>query len=402
MGISRLMRLAAVAGLLASLAAPGVVLADDEEDFYKAMREKQRREKAIKEGKDPDAKPEPTKAAEPEPPKLPETASGWIATIKRLWDSEKPEEVKLVDDAVERLVVAIGGDATLRAKVSKTFEGYKEKEGAKLAAASLKDIKATRDSLRRVLVENRPLALKAIMDPRYTEADDCKLQPEVDKACKPLFDVWNDAVGYLIEKKRADLSRPAARLDRLAALLARIDEPLGRWEEGVSDGNAFLRQACSALIDIKKEEYEANKGVLSANEAIADADCDAESKSHVRVLNDYRMMLGRGALAINLALYKAATSHSKYQEKIGRIGHDIPGHPDGVTPQQRCKRAGYGGSVGENCLMGSRTGAEAVWQWYRAAEHHRAMIGNWVHIGAGHSGVYWTQNFGGGAGGRGN
>jgi len=120
MGISRLMRLAAVAGLLASLAAPGVVLADDEEDFYKAMREKQRREKAIKEGKDPDAKPEPTKAAEPEPPKLPETASGWIATIKRLWDSEKPEEVKLVDDAVERLVVAIGGDATLRAKVSKT------------------------------------------------------------------------------------------------------------------------------------------------------------------------------------------------------------------------------------------------------------------------------------------
>lgn len=381
--------------LLALVALP--VRADEEDDFYKALREKQRREKAIKEGKDPDAV-EPPKEAAPEVPKLPDTANGWISVIKRLWDSDKTEDVKLVEDAVAKLKGAIGSDATLKTKVAKNFEGFKEKEAAKLAIGALKDPKAAREALRKVLVDNRPLAIKAIMNPKYTEADGCKLQPEVDKACKPLFDVWNDPVGYLMSNRKLDISGAATKLDKLAAMLGQIDEALGKWEGGVENGDKFMRKTAADLLDIKREEYDANKGVLAGNEAIADADCDALSKEHVRVLNDYRMMLGRGALAINLALYKAATGHSKYQEKIGRIGHDIPGHPDGVTPQQRCKRAGYGGSVGENCLMGAKTPAEAVWQWYNAAEHHRSMIGAWAHIGAGHSGVYWTQNFGGGKG----
>lgn len=393
---SRILIILLALSFLATLAVP--VRADDEDDFYKALREKQRREKAIKEGKDPDAAVDPPKEAAPEPPKLPETASGWIALVKRAYGSDKPDEIKLVDDAVARLKEAIGSDATLKSKVAKNFEGFKEKEGTKLAVSALKDPKATRDALRKVLTDNRPLAIKAIMNPKYTEADDCKLQPEVDKACKPLFDVWNDPVGYLIAQKRADIAGSSAKLERLVKLLGEIDEALGKWEAGIENGEQFMRKTAADLIDIKKEEYDANKGVLAGNEAIADADCDADSKTHVRVLNDYRMMLGRGCLAINLALYKAATGHSKYQEKIGRIGHDIPGHPDGVTPAQRCKRAGYGGSVGENCLMGSKTPAEAVWQWYNAAEHHRAMIGAWAHIGAGHSGVYWTQNFGGGRG----
>ena len=398
MGISRLLNLIAIAGVVALLAAPVQIRADDDDDFYKALREKQRREKAIKEGKDPDAQPEPAKSAEPEPPKLPDTAAGWISTIKRNWNSEKPEEQKLFEDAVTKLREAIGSEATLRAKVAKSFEFFKEKEASKLAGAAIKDVQGTRDAMRRIITENRPLAIKAIMNPKYTEADDCKLQPEVDAACKPLFDVWRDPMQYLLEVKKVDLKPAAQKLDRLATHLTSIDESLGKWGAGVADAEGYLRLTCLAVIDLKREETSANQGTLAANEAISDTEVDAESKAHVRILNDSRMMLGRGALAINLCLHKAATSHSKYQEKIGRIGHDIPGHPDGTTPKERCKRAGYAGSVGENCLMGSATGDAAVWQWYRAAEHHRSMIGNWSHIGAGHSGVYWTQNFGGGGG----
>ncbi len=397
MRISRFILFMLCLALLSAFVVP-VRADDEEEDFYKALREKQRREKAIKEGKDPDAPVEAPKEAVPEPPKLPDTASGWISVIKRAWDSDKADEQKLVEDAVAKLKEAIGSDATLRTKVSKNFEGFKEREGAKLAAGALKDVKATREMLRKVLTDNRGPALKAIMNPKYTESDGCKLQPEVDKALKPLFDVWNSPVAYLILQKKADIAAPAAKLERLAKLLGQIDEGLGKWEAGIESGDQFIRKAAADLIDIKKEEYDANKGVLAGNEAIADGDCDAESKEHVRVLNDYRMMLGKGCLAINLALYKAATGHSKYQEKLGRIGHDIPGHPDGQTPAARCKRAGYGGSVGENVLMGAKTPADAVWQWYNAAEHHRSMIGGWVHIGAGHSGIYWTQNFGGGKG----
>jgi uncharacterized protein YkwD len=119
----------------------------------------------------------------------------------------------------------------------------------------------------------------------------------------------------------------------------------------------------------------------------------------VRVLNDYRMMLGRAALPINLSLSDASTRHSRYMEQIGRIAHNIDGHPDGRTPQDRARRCGYNGSVTENCLVGADNGETAVWQWYRSAGHHRNMLGTHSVIGVGHSGTYWTQKFGSGGGG---
>jgi uncharacterized protein YkwD len=140
--------------------------------------------------------------------------------------------------------------------------------------------------------------------------------------------------------------------------------------------------------------------VLDANEKVAGDTITDEDRRHVRVLNDYRMMLGKGCVSINATLCKATTGHSKYMNKIKQLAHNIDGHPDGRTPQDRAKRAGFGGSVAENCLVGAEDGEQAVWQWYGAAEHHRNMIGNHSIIGVGHDGNYWTQNFSGGSRGR--
>ena len=79
----------AVAILALIMIAAPALHAQDDDDFIKELRKKKQREKAIKEGKDPDAEPE---AKEPPKPKLPPTASGWVSTIKRKWDSDRDDD----------------------------------------------------------------------------------------------------------------------------------------------------------------------------------------------------------------------------------------------------------------------------------------------------------------------
>lgn len=381
---------------LVVLAAPSL-RAQDDDDFIKELRKKKQREKAIAEGKDPDAEPEEKAPAKP---KLPPTAAGWVATIQRKWDSDKAEERQLVQEAVEALKAAVGNEKELRDDVTKDFEGFKEEEAEKLIAAAIRSSNVTVDRLRQVLDENRPKALAAIMDPAYTEADGCKKQPEVDAACKPLFEVWRDPVGYAVAHHGLDLATPAGKLNELAALLGQIVEGLEKWPEGYDDAETLMRARGAELLNVKEKEYKANSGVLEANEKLEGGTLTDEDKRHVLVLNDYRMMLGKNALTINLTLCKATYEHSKYMNKIKQLAHNINGHPYGRTPQDRAKRAGFGGSVAENCLVGADNGDTAVWQWYGAAEHHRNMIGGHSIIGVGHDGAYWTQNFSGGGRGR--
>lgn len=371
-------------------------VAAQDDGFAEEMRRKKKREKAIAEGKDPDAAEEP---AAPAKPKLPTTAAGWVGTIKRQWNSTNADQLQLVREAAAELKKAIGTEATLANDLADDFKGFKESEADKCLSDALRKSNVTPERLRAVLEENRPLALKAIMNPAYTEADNCRLQPEVDKACAPLFGVWRDPVGYAIEHWKLDLTLPAGQLDGLATLLGDIVPGLEVWRDGElvrENALSYMRAKGASQLDIKQKEYAAAQKILDANDAMKDPILKDEDKAHVRVLNDYRMMLGKGVLTINVQLCKACTGHSVYQEKIGRIGHNIDGHPDGRTPQDRARKAGFAGGVAENCLMGAGDGAAAVWQWYNAAEHHRNMIGNHSIIGVGHSGVYWTQNFSGG------
>lgn len=381
--------------LVILIAAAPALSGQDDDDYIKELRKKKAREKAIAEGKDPDAI-EPT-STEPAKPKLPPTAAGWVSTIQRKWDSDKAEEQQLVREAVDALKGAIGTDAELAKKVAEDFAGFKEKEAERAVEGAISKSGVSVERLRAVLEENRPAALKAIMDPAYTESDGCKKQPEVDAACAPLFGVWRDPVGYAAQHYGLDLKTPADKLEKLAALLGEIVPGLEQWPEGVAGAEAMMRARGADKLNVKEKEYSANAGILAANEKLEGGTLTEEDKRHVRVLNDYRMMLGKSALTINLTLCKATTGHSKYMNKIKQLAHNIDGHPDGRTPQDRAKRAGFGGPVAENCLVGAGDGDAAVWQWYNAAEHHRNMIGNHSTIGVGHDGVYWTQNFSGGA-----
>ncbi len=82
----------------------------------------------------------------------------------------------------------------------------------------------------------------------------------------------------------------------------------------------------------------------------------------------------------------------------GYFEHDTP---DGVTPTQRMRTAGYTGRrTGENIAQGYSNPADVVQGWIDSPGHCRnLMSGGYTQIGIGyHRGGpgrhYWVQNFG--------
>jgi uncharacterized protein YkwD len=116
----------------------------------------------------------------------------------------------------------------------------------------------------------------------------------------------------------------------------------------------------------------------------------------VEITNEYRFMLGRRCVKIEDFLVNAARGHSEHMTKTGKFAHSIPGEPNGETPQERCKNAGYtSGTTGENISYNHTDPQGTFVAWYNSSGHHRNMISrNWVVLGAGFDGPHWTQNFG--------
>ncbi|MCC6574447.1 MAG: CAP domain-containing protein [Planctomycetes bacterium] len=317
-----------------------------------------------------------------------------ISTIKSKWTSERPADVKKVDDAFSGLKQAVAASEEDRAKVVKALKDVKEQAAAKAVAEAIAKAGVTRGKLRAILVKGRPAALEAIFDPKYTESDNNKLQPKVDEACQPLIAIWNDPVGYAAKNMKLDIATPAAKLDAFAARLGELDESLGKWEAGKAED--YMRKAGAPSFNIKREELEENDSLMRQNDSMKDKQITDATRAVVRAVNDYRMMLGKKALIVELKLSQAAQGHTKYLESVKKVGHIYEDHPDGKTPKDRCGKAGYGNAnVGENC--GRAPDAQAVvWVWYKAAEHHRGMVMGWEYVGAGNTNEYWVLNFGGG------
>ena len=117
-------------------------------------------------------------------------------------------------------------------------------------------------------------------------------------------------------------------------------------------------------------------------------------REHLRVLNDYRAMLGLNLLASDVRLYGAAKMHSADMAVHKFFSHDspVPGRSSFTT------RASLHGAAAraENIQVGTQDGAVAFDRWYHSAGHHVNMIGGHSHIGVGMVANYWTQKFGAG------
>jgi uncharacterized protein YkwD len=132
-------------------------------------------------------------------------------------------------------------------------------------------------------------------------------------------------------------------------------------------------------------------GSTSAPTKVLSAEAQA-----VQLTNAQRAQHGCSALRVDSRLRTAARAHSKDMHVRGYFEHNSP---DGKTPWDRIKAAGYTQAGAENIAMGYAT-AKAVVDGWMNSPGHRANILNCslkaVGIGVeyGSGGPWWTQDFG--------
>ena len=188
-----------------------------------------------------------------------------------------------------------------------------------------------------------------------------------------------------------------AESDALRAILGKHLPALGASPE---DGLKALEGTLRRLGDQVKgpgpdgkdrERHEYNRRVDAYNQAFSDPDVTAEVKEHVRIMNDYREMMGFRRLYLDARLCRAAKNHSAACDKAGKIWHV---GPDG-DPQTRARREGFPDKVAENVGIKYASPADIWWQgWFRSSDHHRiALAESWTGMGYGYVGIVGTQTF---------
>jgi uncharacterized protein YkwD len=116
----------------------------------------------------------------------------------------------------------------------------------------------------------------------------------------------------------------------------------------------------------------------------------------VQLTNQQRAQHGCSALRVDAALRSAARAHSKDMRVRHYFEHNSP---DGRTPWDRIKAAGYSQPGAENIAMGYATAQAVVTGWMNSPGHRANIlncslkaIGIGVEYGSG--GPWWTQDFG--------
>lgn len=262
-----------------------------------------------------------------------------------------------------------------------------------------------RRSLYQQLQAARQAAVQAIYDTALYPDDNhgAAGQPAVNERVDLVRQLWSDPFA-VIERTMPDLATQKQRLDDLTNLMRQLD-PGGALMpiEPVEPVLAEIRQAVNAQIDLRRMS-----GERALAERVAEverdnrqgrSDATAREVEFVTVLNNYRWMLGREPLRVNSRLTVASRKHGDYMKATGQFAHVIAGHPDGDSPSDRARRAGYAGGVGENITMASHghSPQSAFDSWYNSAPHHRNMLNDRYRvIGAGDSGSHWVTKFGNG------
>ena len=167
------------------------------------------------------------------------------------------------------------------------------------------------------------------------------------------------------------------------------------------------------------------------------ADCSAEAREQIRLLNAYRRMIGYSAsvktdtpiqagmdevallktlaaatlvdrkpihaLRIDKRLVAAAEGHARGMADGGYFSHMTPEHLGQAgtrSPAERIARAGYGATaMSENIAAGAKTAAQAHALWLLHRTKHQILLGPWSDVGVAHTKDRWVQNFGAGDGG---
>ncbi len=280
----------------------------------------------------------------------------------------------------------------------------------------------------RDLAERRQAALALIFDeeryfypynPPECPSERAKLYPGVQREVMRLVgavrELWNENPQVKLPPEfRSALEelRWARRRAGLNGVELGAGVALPAWLEWLDLDKASTDLRGCALDKVQRDDIARSRAVLRLNEERAArylkdaktgkyddaaAQLSVAERDQIAITNEYRVMLGRRALAFDPRLQSAAQGHSDWMSKMGVLSHDED-DPTRRTVAQRLRLAGYGdGGGGENCSMG-RPGAEDTHVgWMGSSGHHRNLLhAGHTEMGSALSGAYWTQNFGAG------
>ena len=151
-----------------------------------------------------------------------------------------------------------------------------------------------------------------------------------------------------------------------------------------------------ALDETEWEIIDSSASIMDYNTRVETTASRNESEQVV-ITNQYRMMMGRRALALNELILQAARGHSEWMSLTGTFSH-FQDRDETRTPVDRMALAGYDKGSGENIHMGAGSPMGAHNGWYHSSGHHRNMLApSHTEMACGVVGRYWTQNFGGGS-----
>ncbi|MCD4656953.1 MAG: FHA domain-containing protein, partial [Planctomycetes bacterium] len=129
-------------------------------------------------------------------------------------------------------------------------------------------------------------------------------QPWVDEAVNKLGEIWEDP-----------------QFGRIDILLSKI---LSMFKEFIDIVDANSRyhnpEEDQKIMDEVSRQLEDDK-ILRDNASAGPSYCTPNEKAHVRIVNDYRIMLGRSPLRINSQLCTASRRHSEYMKASGKFAH---------------------------------------------------------------------------------
>jgi uncharacterized protein YkwD len=114
----------------------------------------------------------------------------------------------------------------------------------------------------------------------------------------------------------------------------------------------------------------------------------------LRLTNVERVKAGCGPLHADARLTAAAQGHSTDMATRNYFSHITP---EGQTPWDRARAAGYANPSAENIAMGYPTPADVMAGWMKSDEHRQNILNCASHalgVGFDDRGNYWTQMFG--------
>lgn len=329
----------------------------------------------------PGFNPTPDRPAEagPEPPaktepKEDEPKTGWQEIQALMKDLDAPERPtreaaagRLGEIAKEKKNVA----SEVKMKLQAQFASWLEKYRAVRYAAAMNarsaggvDLGAKRKEAMDLFKKKQMEAMRRVVEEMWKAFYPDTRGAEAEPAVKEASDRVREIEGYWRRfddlKETADQALRRIQLEQDEDLLVSV-MPAGDQQ--------VMRANRSCKPELQEEEYRC-----------------------IFITNQYRVMMGKNALRIDVKLCKAARGHSKDMAELGFFDHISP-VPGKRTHQDRARREGTS-CVSENIAMSGPSGESAFWAWFSSTKgHHENMLGNHSKIGVGNYKNHWTENF---------